>query len=297
MKNGVRSDKVSSTALMISQAMLLFSRTPRYAHLIKKEDEQLAYRVVESSSNSGSMFIRFLDSKSFRWLMLYIAKCFIPGLFLHVFFRKEIVEQSVRQAILDGCTSVTVLAAGFDGLAHRLHKEYPNVTFVEIDLPATQNIKKKCILEGGHNLHFVPADLSKQNLSVVLSKIPEKAFQKSMIVAEGLLMYLTESEVKHLLAEIGTVSQDIQFLFSFIEPTDDGRIALNTSSRFAPLWLAAKKETFKWGIAREALPEFMKALQYKIEAIHDTKQCAPQFDLHNEMVAQSEPVCMARLVT
>ena len=290
--------QVSATARYIAQGMLLFSRTPRYKALVPEPDAQLSRRVLEASGHLGSAFIHYLGSRLFRRILLWITGGVTPGLFMHLALRKKIIECHVGRAIADGFTSVIVLAAGFDGLANRLHRQCGDVLFVEIDLPGTIRMKERCLAGCGGNLRFIPADLASQRPLQVLGELPPEALRKIIVVAEGLLMYLDEVEVRRLLTAIASLSsEDLRLVFTFVEPTPDGRIALRTSTRLGALWLAWRKSPFRWGIARGELPAFLEPLGYRVEAIRDSGELAAEQGLPDELVAQGEPTCIAHRAT
>ena len=130
----------------------------------------------------------------------------LPGQLVGVALRKRFIEDEVREAIAAGAGQVLVVGAGFDTLGLRLAPELPDVTFVEVDHPATHGVKRNAVEAVGEvpsNLHLVAADLRQEALGKVLDVTETwSSDASSVVVAEGLLMYLAEIEVVALFDEI-----------------------------------------------------------------------------------------------
>lgn len=133
-----------------------------------------------------------------------------PGYSQHCAMRKKFIEQEVIQAIHNGAKQVIIPGAGYDSLALRLHKIYPDVTFIELDRGHTRDTKLEAIKslknnsnsaiakfgEIGDNLEFMECDLSKPDWHDKLGTNPKfDKTKKTVVVAEGFTMYLTEAEV------------------------------------------------------------------------------------------------------
>ena len=128
----------------------------------------------------------------------------MPGQFEGFGYRKMFVQDQVEAAIEHGAQQVLVTGAGFDTLCLRLAPQHPDVQFIELDHPATSAAKAKGIaLEGQPtNLFQIAADLGERQLSTVLSENGRwDTSLGSALVAEGLLQYLTDEEVRGLLVE------------------------------------------------------------------------------------------------
>jgi len=126
----------------------------------------------------------------------------------HVALRKIAIEKEARKAIEDGASQVLILAGGYDTLALRLSKEFPDVQFIETDHPATQVEKLKALKSGDEaipsNLEFIAGDLAKNSIGEVLGDhFNTKA--KTFAVAEGLMMYLKPDDNLKLLKDLKTL--------------------------------------------------------------------------------------------
>ena len=156
--------------------------------------------------------------KAFDWMM--------PGQFEAFGYRKKFFEDQVQQAIARGSTQVLVLGGGYDTLGWRLAVEYPDVDFFEVDHPATALLKKSGIEKMGsrENLHLIPEDLSTHKLDDVLCR--DKSWERgrrTVILAEGLLQYLSPEAVDDLFRQCAQVADECAIVFTYISTRNDGR--------------------------------------------------------------------------
>jgi methyltransferase (TIGR00027 family) len=190
----------------------------------------------------------------------------LPGGGLHNALRKRWLEQEVRRGIATGISQVVVIGAGFDPLAWRL-RDLPGVRCWEIDQPATQAIKRSGLSRLGpigDKLHLIPADLAITPLDVVLAPAGFSARERTVFVAEGLLMYLTADAVTglframhRLLSAGGTV------LGTAIQPLPDGRLGIAGAPRWVNWRLRLTGEPFRFGIAPDRLAGFVASLGFE----------------------------------
>jgi methyltransferase (TIGR00027 family) len=255
----------SATAGLVARGVALVSREPGLAQLVSPLSAEASAWCIEAASPHGRQLVRALDRRWFRSAARLLERLALPGITLHYVLRKRYLEDVARRSIREGCRQVVVLGAGFDALALALHLEFPEVLFCEIDHPATQRVKRRA-LEGrwelpGKKLHFLPADLSRRMLEACLAGCPDfDPAERTLFIAEGLLMYLTPDEVERL---FGSVCQcggpGSRFAFTFMERQPDGRPGFRAASRGVGLWLRLQREPFRWGIAREELPDYLAA--------------------------------------
>ena len=183
--------------------------------------------------------------------------------------RERYVADQVRIALAAGARQVLVLDAGLDTLGARLSEEHPSVPFLEVDHPATQEIKHRALARlGGErpNLHLVPLDPARARLEETLSSHP--AFDRNvrtMVVAGGLLMYLGEADVEILFAFLREhLPARSRFVFSFIETRADGSPRLGRRGWMVRTKLRLVGEPFRWGIARERLEGYLEQRAFRL---------------------------------
>ncbi len=191
---------------------------------------------------------------AFDWMM--------PGQFVAFAYRKAFCEQQVRQGIEEGARQVLVLGAGYDTLGWRLAQEFSNVNFFEIDHPATSNPKSKGIKSMGlpTKLQLIAEDLGKVEFVDVLTKeeIWDTTVQ-TVIVAEGLLMYLPVEAVCKLFEQCAIVTgANSRIAFTYVASKSNGEPGAGPWSWLVLGILKAGGEPWLWSISTEELPHFLK---------------------------------------
>ena len=186
----------------------------------------------------------------------------LPGQFEAFAQRKIFCERQVREGIGKDATQVLVLGAGYDTMGWRLAPDFPGVNFFEIDHPATARFKSRAIEAMGRrdNLFLIAEDLSEGKLEDVL-KTNERWDQsaRTVIVAEGLVMYLPPKAVRDLFCQCAVVAgAGSRIAFSYIPRCADGR---PDAGRWTGLMLWLQKfigEPWVWSIRPEELGPFLK---------------------------------------
>lgn len=183
------------------------------------------------------------------------------GEFEALAYRKAFCERAVLDAIDRGATQVLVLGAGFDTLCWRLALTHSAISFVEIDHPATSKAKVQGIRQMGQpdNMKMIAADLSQQSLQQVLAD--DKTWDPnavSIIVAEGLLMYLKPNDVLNLFKRTAaSVGRESRFALSHFLARRNGRPDLGPWGDYALFGLKLIGEPVQWAIRKERLTDFV----------------------------------------
>jgi methyltransferase (TIGR00027 family) len=193
----------------------------------------------------------------------------LPGQFEAFGHRKAFCERQVREAIEAGAAQVLILGAGYDTLGWRLSPEFSGVNFFEIDHPATANLKAKGIDVMGQrdNLFLIAEDLGKNKLADVLAVEAEwDRGAKTVIIAEGLVMYLAPDAVINMFCQCAEISgTGSRIAFSFIPKGENGRPDVG---RWTGLMLWLQKivgEPWLWSIRPEELSLFLKETGWVLE--------------------------------
>jgi O-methyltransferase involved in polyketide biosynthesis len=133
------------------------------------------------------------------------------------------------------------------------------VRFFEIDAPATSAAKARGVAEEcpPDNLFLIAADLGEQALSQVLSRFDRwDPTARSVIVAEGLLLYLSDEEVRRLFRELSRCTPPgSRVVFSHKIP--DGRKVL-------PAVLRLVGEPFRSEVSSEDLPTYLEGTGWTV---------------------------------
>lgn len=186
----------------------------------------------------------------------------LPGQFIAFAHRKAFCERQVRDGIASGASQVLVLGAGYDTMGWRLAPEFPEVTFFEIDHPATARLKAKGVGSMGQrdNLCLIAEDLGKRKLVDVMKNTEtwDRSAQ-TVIIAEGLVMYLTPEAVRDLFGQSAEITGDgSRIAFSYIPTGTDGR---PDAGPWTGLMLWLQKfigEPWLWSIRPEELSLFLE---------------------------------------
>jgi methyltransferase (TIGR00027 family) len=194
--------------------------------------------------------------EAFDWMM--------PGQFEAFGHRKRFCEDQVRRGIGSGATQVLVLGAGYDTLGWRLAPELAEVGFFEIDHPATARLKAKGIAAMGPraNLYLIQEDLGRRKLVDVLGAHPSwDPGARTVIVAEGLLMYLPPEAVQDLFQQFAAITAPgSRLAFTHAATGADGRPDAGPWTGTALRLLAAAGEPWLWSIRPEDLGAFLQAV-------------------------------------
>jgi len=295
-------DKASATALMIAESYIFLSFERRFRDLLPERAVEWCRRFAHEAHGDNGCRWEFYASLLGRVASVREALS-VPGIRLHYAVRKRFIEDAVRDAVAEGFEQIVVVAAGFDTLALRLSEEFPGARFFELDHPATQAVKMRAIDEGlapenaPENLAMVPIDLRRQSPFDVLSTVSSfRADRSTVMILEGILMYLTGSEVDRLLRSMATSGDKRRIIFSFLERQKGGRIGFRQSTFFTTMWLAWKGEPFRWGIREEELSTFLdgKGLHLKDRSTAEVlRQRYLSGALRRERLAEGEHVAVA----
>jgi methyltransferase (TIGR00027 family) len=253
----------SNTALLVARGVAFQSTHPRFGHLVPNDAGELARHFVAAAG-------RRVRSGSSRLDRLFVAaqeRLTVPGITLHYVLRKRYIEELARAAIGDGFRQLVVLGAGFDTLALRLSHR---VRAVEIDHPATQHLKRT-IIDGA--IEFVPADFTHETLAL--------RDEPTLFVAEAVFLYLTEEQVRRVLAQIREVER-ARVIFTFWEPRDP--VNFQNATPLADWWLRRAGEPGRWAIAPEKLADFLASEGFSLLRL------ARDDDYHHRYVSKEVPL-------
>lgn len=256
----MRKDKPSRTAYKVALNIVTLGSKPGMEAFLPPGIVHATRKLLVASGAAGERTLKWARSR--RAVSIYEAfDWMLPGQFEALAHRKAFCERQVRDGIDAGATQILVLGAGYDTIGWRLAPGFSGVNFFEIDHPATARLKAKGIEMMGQrdNLILVSADLGQRQLTDVL--LTNKSWDQSaqtVIVAEGLLMYLSDDAVQDLFFQCAAITgSGSRVAFSYI-PTDiQGQIDVG---RWTGLMLWLQKlvgEPWTWGIQTKELGPFL----------------------------------------
>jgi len=260
----------SRTALKVARFMLLLDTVPRMRAVLPAGAATTAEAIL---SSSGAVPQRHVDMmRSQRTVRAYAAleRVLGEGQLLWFGVRKRWMHYVSTAAIADGVSQVLVVGAGFDPLAALLAGQHPDTFFLEIDAPATAEPKRAGVQAAGlarPNHQVMSADLAVDPLPEVLGTTRWRTHARSLVLAEGLLMYLHPADVERFFTAVrGTTGPGSRIAFTSVDADEQGRPRVGFSTgklnRFIQLALRLAGEPMHFGMPPSQVPAFLAPLGY-----------------------------------
>jgi len=257
----MRKERPSRTAYKVALNILTLGSKKEMKEVLPAGIVDATARLLLASGVASNRILRW--HRSSKMVSIYEAfDWMLPGQFEAFAYRKAFCEQQVRDGINNGATQILVLGAGYDTLSWRLAPEYPDVDFFEIDHPTTARLKAKGIGQmGQHDNHYlISEDLGKRKLVDVLKT--DKSWDdqaQTVIIAEGLLMYLPSSAVYELFKQCASISGiDSRIAFTYIGKRSDGRPDAGRCTGFLLWTLKVNGEPWLWSIQPDQIGKVLK---------------------------------------
>ena len=270
----MRRDRPSRTAVQVGRVVVLLAHEERYAALPPPGLAEAVRRLLMAAGALKERHLRLFRAGWYQRLAHWSEKLAEPGHYLHLGLRKRWVEDETVAALEAGAGQVLVMGAGMDTLALRLAPRFPEVAFVELDHPASQRAKRRAIERaageiGGvpANLRFLAADLAAgvpldEPLAACEAWRPSA---RSVVVAEGLLMYLEEPAVRAGFEALHrSTGPGSRVLFTYVRRWSEGRLDLRKRSRLLSAVMKLAGEPIVWGIVEDDLPGFLAGLGFRL---------------------------------
>jgi methyltransferase (TIGR00027 family) len=290
----VEEKRISSTAWLIAMSLVFMHEHPEYGQLVSARTAELCRHFLLTYSEKSEAFLKIAPRRWFFHFALMAERLTVPGILRHYALRKKCLSNLVRQALTDGVKQVAVLGAGFDPLGLELHRDFEEARIWELDHPATQRYKARAVNFDARRFHFAPINLQTAKIDgALLSDF--NSTERTMWLAEGLLMYLPAPIVKEHFQSIGELSATgSRFVFTFMEPRSDGRVRFRKQARLVDWWLQRQGEPFAWGSNRHELERFI--YPWHSERIFDDSDLRELASLPPHFpLAVGELICLANL--
>jgi len=265
----MKSNRASNTAKVIAASTILLASEQHQPALVAPGAARLCEIFL-----SGNIIDRILAASArhplTRCFWRWVERLTLPGTISHYWHRKRWIEHRCRVAIAEGFDRVVVIGAGFDTLGIRLSREFDRLEVIEMDHPATQELKRSTLVRNemplAENFQFFPIDLTREPL-------PSADDKATVFILEGVLMYLPENDVCRLFRELLQLpSKRIRVIFSFMTRWPDGGSGFRPHSGLVERWLAWSKEPFTWAIEPEAIADFLAANDFKLIEMAMTRE-------------------------
>lgn len=277
---------------------------PLLGELVSASSARYCQTFVSYASKPLALVLKHTAKPWLRRMIYFIERSVLPGIMLHFALRKRYLREQVTAAISRGCTQIVVLGAGFDTLALELGEQFPAVRFFELDTPATQVVKLRalrCVGVEPRNLYFIPIDLGSKRLAdALLSSGTYSLEANTVIIAEGLFMYLERAAIENLFGDLKRIGHPtLCVIFTFLEPQENGSPDFQRSSTWLRLALKRWKEPFKWGINRTELAAYLAALGFSARRITENDTLVTRYLVPigaiDRPLAKGEYLCAAQL--
>jgi len=297
----MKQNKPSATAFLITKSTYFLSIDPILGQFIPNLSAKISSWFIEDYAKHPKLIFYLYKKELYRVLLTLFERLTVPGIQLHYALRKQTLEMIARNSIEDNYTQIIILGSGFDSIALRLSEEYPHIRYIEIDHPSTQSLKMKSIefREKNNDVLFISIDFGTQKLEDhLLSSNQLKPEKNTLIIAEGLFMYLNEEHIKNIFQFVRkNFTNNVRFAFTFMELDDKGRIRFHNSNPLVNLWLRLKGESFTWGLCRSEIEQFLKPLgftQKEFISHHDLRLRYLNSSLLSHLpLAKGECICIS----
>lgn len=150
----------------------------------------------------------------------------------------------------DGNCTVIQVACGLDSRYLRMND--PNVKWYDLDLYGTIELRKK-FYKNAKNYKMIESNVC--NFTWIDKIDPEDLKKPTLIIAEGLFMYLSEEDNRHVFSTLPQYFKDVDIIFDAFSPL------VKTVSKHVPT-LRRTNAYFSFGFKK---PEVIEAMSEKIK--------------------------------
>lgn len=256
--------KPNFTAWFVLQGTIAAMHQP-YAH---GADTKLPFKYYEALSRTAAdtrLISRVITALPY-WLQYRIGE-FVTnkGRLRHYYLRKKTIAVWVRNLLVhNDIRQMVILGAGLDALPMQLAEEFPDLKCIEIDVKESQHFKCLAFEKAGiaipENIEYLSADLRNPLNQVLESSKIFSSERKTLWLAEGFFMFLTETEVSRLFSEIKTLSTaGSQMVFTTLPVLNQGTFL---SKMIQNCYLKREKSPMLWLIKRDKIPLFADKTGY-----------------------------------
>ncbi len=185
-------------------------------------------------------------------------------IFYYATARTKHIDTVLLNELKAGVKQVVIMGAGFDTRAYRFSKDFPQVSFTEVDLPAMVAEKKKRVRNKlstqPKNVAYAPIDFNTQDLGQVLAQVGYQKDQKTLFIWEGVTMYLDASAVGSTLRFIAANSAPgSSVVFDYLPPSVvKGTYAKDPYAKTMAAVVKRVGEPLRFGIDPDKLGAFLQ---------------------------------------
>lgn len=206
------------------------------------------------ASRAGRAISRLVSSRPGRRACAALEDLLLPGFSAHIARRKAWIAEHAARAVGDGASRVIILGGGLDPLGILLARDR-RVRVIEIDHQATLAIKRRALGSTiPPSVCFLSVDLAESRLTDALARLAVAdgpTPEKTLVIAEGLLMYLPAASVERLADDIAAIHGPSSVISTFMERRAHEPIGFAGQSSLTRAWLRLIGEPFRWAASRD----------------------------------------------
>ncbi len=236
-------------------------------------NHQLAQQVLQRSGWRGRLLLALLRWRSGRTLLRGLLHASLPGVMEHYHWRKQHIAAWLQQHITQNVSQqLVIIGAGFDGLGAQLSAAHPQLQVFEIDRPDTIKTKQVALRQLNAlqpNLCLQAADLARCSMADVLTETAAfSACRPTLVLAEGVLMYLPDMAIKALLQQLQhSVQAQLTLVASQMQLNPQGKPGFVKQGWLADAALALSGERFVSGVSLQALPGWLMNMGFNLQQL------------------------------
>ena len=249
---------ISKSAMFLVTACAVVSKDPDYA---RSYSDPYAAWFAAAISDEAAELLPTLDDPVTRAAFIEEAERDLDGLVTHVVYRKPWITDRVRDALEGGIPQLVILGAGCDTLSLRLGETIADVEVFELDRAPTIDFRRQVLDQHtamAGNVHLLAIDFDHEDLGAFLRANGFDQEKPTVIVAEGVIEYITQEGTEALFASARNLgASGSQFIFTFLD---------NKPSSFDTVRSELDKggETLKFSIVPSKIDQFLDTQGFRL---------------------------------
>ena len=169
----------------------------------------------------GPFWRTVVFSRLLSWLVVDVILRRLAPISPAVYTRARFGEDCVRAAIGQGVEQYVIVGAGYETFAMRRQDLMERLTVYELDLPATQELKRermrKARIPVPEGLRYVAADLNAETLHDALGRTGFDASRRTLFSWFGVTYYLGKDAIRETLESIaGKTAPGSSVMFDYL---------------------------------------------------------------------------------
>jgi methyltransferase (TIGR00027 family) len=217
----------------------------------------------------------------------------LPGVVSHWMKRKREIDRLACDAASEGFTQLVVLGTGLDTLAFRRDHERTFARVIAADHPATLAVirtalKVNASSQSQTRVELLELDLQSADTQSLLPK--SSLFDSSsptLIVIEGVLMYLPERTVEQIFKSIAEFPNPrVRLIASWMLAEPGQEIGFRGQSGLVGGWLRRRKEPMLWGSTPPILQAMLRDTGWNSQIIDLSKSASHPSDAGHGLASE-----------